>query len=307
MIGHGALAEKALLPVLPLQEKFPYTIRVVSEALASNGSTSMGSVSASTLALMDAGVPISAPVAGISCGLMMNETRSRLSGKKIKYKILTDIQGPEDHHGDMDFKVAGTRAGVTAMQMDVKVSGVPIEILAEAFEKARIARGRVLDVIEKALPKPRESISPAAPKILMMKIKKDQIGLVIGSGGKTVKEIMDATGTRIDIDDDGAVFVTGERAEEAIDVIADMTREYKPGDWFEGEVTRIMDFGAFVRIGRSAEGLVHISEVAPWKVDDLRTMLKEGDQVPVIVREVDERGRINLSIKKADPEFFKKP
>lgn len=300
MIGHGALAEKAILPVLPPKETFPYTIRIVSEAFASNGSTSMGSVCGSTLALMDAGVPISAPVAGIASGLMM-------SGKK-HYKILTDIQGPEDHHGDMDFKVAGTKKGVTAVQMDVKVDGVPIEILAEVFEKALQARLQILDIIEKEISMPRKDISPNAPKIIAIKIKKEQIGLVIGTGGKTINEIRDTTGVdSIDIEEDGTVFITGKNgtAEKARTIIENMTKEYKAGEKFEGEVVRTADFGAFVKIGPNAEGLVHVSEIAPFRVENVTDVLREGDKVPVVIINVDETGRIKLSIKQADPNFAK--
>ena len=208
MIGHGALAEKALIPVIPQMEKFPYTIRLVSEAFASNGSTSMGSVCGSTLALMDGGVPITSPVAGIASGLMMRGAK--------EYKVLTDIQGPEDHHGDMDFKVAGTRAGVTAVQMDVKVDGVPLQILAEAFEKAKLARYKILDVIAKEIPAPRPDISPLAPKIITMKVKKDQIGLVIGGGGKTINGIKEKTGVdAIDIEEDGTIFISGKEGRES--------------------------------------------------------------------------------------------
>lgn len=305
MIGHGALAEKALSAVIPNKDVFPYTIRLVSEALASNGSTSMGSVCGSTLALMDGGVPIKAPVAGIASGLMMSPNYA----KDGKYKVLTDIQGPEDHHGDMDFKVAGTREGVTAVQMDVKVGGIPLEILKEAFDKAKSARLRILDVIEKEISKPREKISPNAPEIIVMKIKPDQIGLIIGTGGKTINEIRDTTLVEdITIEDDGTVFITGknETAQKAKEIIYGMTREYVAGDKFEGEVTRLMDFGAFVKIGPNTEGLVHVSEIAPFRVERVETYLKEGDKVPVIVKEIDEKGRINLSIKSTDPNFFNK-
>lgn len=230
MIGHGALAEKALLPVIPPKEVFPYTIRLVSEAFSSNGSTSMGSVCGSTIALMDGGVPIIAPVAGIASGLMMREAKAGIvdkifGNKKYEYKILTDIQGPEDHHGDMDFKVAGTRNGITAVQMDVKVNGVPIPILIEAFEKAKLARIKILDTIEKEIAKPRQDISNNAPKIVLVKINKEKIGLVIGTGGKTIKEIKEKTGIDdINIEDDGSVFITGkngsaEKAKEIIKII----------------------------------------------------------------------------------------
>ncbi len=299
MIGHGALAEKALLPIIPPKETFPYTIRIVSESFASNGSTSMGSVCGSTLALMDAGVPISAPVAGIASGLMMRDHKN--------YKVLTDIQGPEDHHGDMDFKVAGTRKGITAVQMDVKVDGVPVKILKEAFEKAKAARLQILDVIEKEIPKPRPDISPNAPKIITIKIKKDQIGLVIGTGGKTINEIKEKTGAEIDIEEDGTVFLTGKNgsAEEAKKIIEEMTHEWKKGDRGIGEVVKITEFGAFVNLGGKTEGLVHVSEIAPFRVESVSKILKEGDRVPIIVKEIDERDRLKLSIKDADPEFAK--
>ena len=314
MIGHGALAEKALLPIIPAKDLFPYTIRIVSEAMSSNCSTSMGSVCGSTIALMDAGVPIKAPVAGIASGLMMREKKGVGSKKNgdianFEYKVLTDIQGPEDHHGDMDFKVAGTRTGITAVQMDVKVGGIPLEILTEAFEKAKAARFTILDVIEKAISAPRAKINPNAPEIIVMKIKPDQIGLVIGSGGKTINEIRDNTGVEdITIEDDGSIFITGknETAQKAKDIIYGMTREYKPGEKFDGEVTRLMDFGAFVKIGPNSEGLVHVSEIAPFRVERVETYIKEGDKVPVVVKEVDEKGRINLSIKQADPNRFTK-
>jgi polyribonucleotide nucleotidyltransferase len=301
MIGHGALAEKALEPMIPNNSVFPYTIRLVSEAMASNGSTSMGSVCASTIALMDGGVPIKAPVAGIASGLMMDD--------KGNYKILTDIQGPEDHYGDMDFKVAGTKNGVTAIQMDVKVAGVPIPALVEAFEKAKTARLKILNVILKEIAEPRKDISPNAPKILVLHIKPEQIGGVIGSGGKVIKEIKQKTGADIDIEDDGTVYCTGKdgSAEKAKVIIEAMTHEYKAGERYEGVVTKITDFGAFVRIGLGdTEGLVHISEIAPFRVDMVSKILKEGEKVPVMVKGVDERDRISLSIKLADPEWAKK-
>ena len=303
MIGHGALAEKALLPVIPLMEKFPYTNRLVSEAFASNGSTSMGSVCGSTLALMDGGVPISAPVAGIASGLMMRSEK--------EYKVLTDIQGPEDHHGDMDFKVAGTRNGITAMQMDVKVNGIPLSILAEALEKAKSARLRILEVIEKEILTPRADISPRAPKIIVVKVKKDQIGLVIGGGGKTINGIKEKTGVdAIDIEEDGSIFISGKQgsAEKAATLIEALTHEYARGERYEGEVVKIAEFGAFVAINNgNGEGMVHISEIAPFRIDRVESVLKVGQKVPVVVKEVDtEKGRIRLSIKDADPNFIKK-
>lgn len=308
MIGHGALAEKALVPVIPSKETFPYTIRLVSETLTSNGSSSMASVCASTLALMDGGVPISAPVAGIASGLMMKEAKSMLGGKKYEYTLLTDIQGPEDHHGDMDFKVAGTRKGITAIQMDVKVDGIPVKILSEALEKAQKARLQILDVIEKAITAPRQTISPNAPEILSIKINPDLIGMVIGPGGKMIKGIKEKTGAEIDIEDDGTVFITGKSgsAESARDIIEGMTKEYKKGERYQGTVTKITEFGAFVKIGPNAEGLVHISEIAPFRIDRVEKYLKVGDSVPVIIKEIDDKKRINLSIKQADSTFIKK-
>lgn len=301
MIGHGALAEKALLPVIPAKEAFPYTIRIVSEAFSSNGSTSMGSVCGSTLALMDGGVPIKSPVAGIASGLMMKNEN--------EYKVLTDIQGPEDHHGDMDFKVAGTRQGITAIQMDVKVNGIPLKILKEAFEKAKTARYTILDLIQKEIDKPRTDISPNAPKILTITIKQDQIGLVIGTGGKTIKDIKEKTAVDdITIEDDGTIFITGKNgtAEKAKEIIFNMTREFKAGERFEGEITKVMDFGAFVRIAGNTEGLVHISELASFRIERVADYVKEGMKVPVVIKEIDDKKRINLSIKQADPNFIKK-
>lgn len=303
MIGHGALAEKALLPVLPPKEKFPYTIRIVSEAMASNGSTSMGSVCASTLALMDAGVPISAPVAGIASGIMM---RKKTQGDGYEYALLTDIQGPEDEHGDMDLKVAGTRNGVTAIQMDVKVDGIPVSLLGEALHKAKQARLQILGVLEAEIKNPRPDISPNAPKIVTVTIKPSQIGMVIGPGGKMINEIREKTATEIDIEEDGTVFITGkgDGPGKAKQIIEEMTREYKPGDRLTGSVTKVVDFGAFVKIGPNTEGLVHISEIAPFRVNDVYAVLKEGQEVPVVVKEVN-GGKISLSIKNADPDFLK--
>ena len=297
MIGHGALAEKALKAVIPSKEEFPYTIRLVSESMASNGSTSMGSVCGSTLAMLDGGVPIKAPVAGIASGLMMDGDN---------YKVLTDIQGPEDHHGDMDFKVAGTREGITAIQMDVKVLGVTLDILKEALIKAKDARFHILDVIEKEIATPRENISPYAPEIRVMSIDPEKIGLVIGSGGKTINEIKEQTGTEIDIEDDGTIFITGKGggAEQAMNTIAGMTKVWKAGEEVEGTVVKIMDFGAFVSIGQQ-EGLVHISEMAPFRVEKVTDLLKEGDKVPIVVKAIDDSGRLKLSIKDRDKDFFK--
>ena len=303
-MGHGFLAEKALVPVIPDKMTFPYTIRVVSESMASNGSTSQASICASSLALMDGGVPIKRPVAGIAMGLMMDVQNPS------EYKILTDIQGPEDHYGDMDFKVAGTREGVTAIQLDIKVGGVPVQALKEAMIQAKTARLGILDVIEKELPKARADISPNAPKILVTKIRPDQIGGVIGSGGKTINAIREKTGAEITIEDDGTVYVTGKNgaADAAMVIVKEMTREYKVGEEMEGEVVKIIEVGAIVKISSSTDGLVHISELAPWRVNKVTDLVKEGMKVPVKVVAVDaERGRISLSIKAAKPDFFPKP
>src|SRR3989338_1333004 len=307
-VGHGALAEKALLMVLPPVEEFPYTIRVVSESMASNGSTSQASICASSLALMDGGVPIKAPVAGIAMGLMI-EQNPKLETRNPKYKILTDIQGPEYHHGVMDFKVAGTREGITAIQLDVKVDGVPLSILSEALAQAKTARMHILDVIEKEIASPRPAISPRAPEILTMRIRKDQIGSVIGPGGKVINGNREETGVDdITIEEDGTIFITGRNGSgaKAFAAIEEITHEYKPGERFEGEVTRLMEFGAFVRIGKNTEGLVHVSEIAPFRINKVADVLKEGERVHVIIKEIDEKGRVNLSIKQVDPEFAKR-
>ncbi|MDQ3245164.1 MAG: polyribonucleotide nucleotidyltransferase [bacterium] len=298
-VGHGALAEKALAMVLPSVTEFPYTIRIVSESMASNGSTSQASICAATLALMDGGVPIKNPVAGIAMGLMYENDNM--------YKILTDIQGPEDHHGDMDFKVAGTKEGVTAIQLDVKVDGVPIKILAEALEQGKCARLTILETITKEIANPRADISSRAPKILTTKIDPDKIGMVIGSGGKTIKDIQERTGAILTIEDDGTVYFTGVdgSAEKAKAIVEEMTHEYKVGEILKGEVVKIADFGAFVRLNPFTDGMVHISELAPFRVERVADIIKEGMIVPVKVTGVDrERGKISLSIKEADKDFF---
>jgi len=301
-MGHGFLAEKSLLPVIPEKEKFPYTIRVVSESTASNGSTSQASICASTIALMDGGVPIKKPVAGISIGLMINEK------DKNDFVLLTDIQGPEDHYGDMDFKVAGTNDGITAIQLDVKVDGVPAPVLKEALTKAKNARLKILETIKNEIEEPRKDISSKAPKILITKIKKEQIGLVIGPGGKNVNAIREETNTDITIEEDGTIYVTGKNggAEKAVEIINNMTHEYKVGDMTNGEVVKIMEFGAFVKFGYDNEGLIHISEIAPFRVEKVSDFLKEGDIVPIKIIKLDEKGRLNLSIKEANKDFFKK-
>ncbi|KKR41864.1 polyribonucleotide nucleotidyltransferase [Candidatus Nomurabacteria bacterium RIFOXYB1_FULL_39_16] len=299
-VGHGALAEKALAMVLPSVEEFPYTMRIVSESMASNGSTSQASICAGILALMDGGVPIKAPVAGIAMGLMYEDDN--------KYKVLTDIQGPEDHHGDMDFKIAGTREGVTAIQLDVKVEGVPIKILGEAMMQSKKARVAIIDRIEKEIEKPRANISVNAPKILIIKINPEKIGLVIGGGGKTIKEIKEKSGAEITIEDDGTVYLTGKdgSAEKAKTIVEEMTHEFKVGEVLKGEIVKIADFGAFVALNPFTDGMVHISEIAPFRVERVSDIIKEGMIVPVKVINIDpERGRIGLSIKEADKDFFK--
>lgn len=298
MIGHGALAEKALSPVIPEQSDFPYTIRLVSETLSSNGSSSMGSVCASTLALMDGGVPISRPVAGIASGVMIRDDA---------YALLTDIQGPEDEFGDMDFKVAGTTKGITAIQMDVKVSGVPLPILSEALEKAKTARLHILDTITQAIAAPRDAISPRAPEIVVLKILPDQIGLVIGSGGKTINGIKEETAVdEISIEDDGTVYISGTNgsAAQAADRIRALTKVYEVGEQLDVTITKLTDFGAFARLDEQNEGLIHISEIAPFRINTLDHVLTVGETVPVVVIKV-ENGKIGLSIKQRNPEFAK--
>ncbi|MDO8493653.1 MAG: polyribonucleotide nucleotidyltransferase [bacterium] len=297
-VGHGALAEKALRGILPNRDIFPYTIRLVSESMASNGSTSMASVCASSIAMMDGGVPITRPAAGIAMGLMQVA--------EDKYKILTDIQGPEDHHGDMDFKVAGTSEGITGIQMDIKVGGISANILGEALMQAKKARLEILETILKAIDKPRATIADSAPKILSMKISVEKIGAVIGPGGKVIKKITEDTGAEIAIEQDGTVFITGktEGVAKAKKIIEGLTHEYKAGERLEGKVVKIAEFGAFVNIGGDTDGMVHISEIAPFRVNNVRDILTEGDIVPVVVKEVDPaRGRIGLSIKDADKNF----
>ena len=297
-IGHGALVEKALLPVLPPKSDFPYTIRVVSEAMASNGSTSQGSICASTLALMDAGVPIKNPVAGISMGLMMRNDK--------EYRVLTDIQGFEDHFGDMDFKCAGTKDGITAIQLDIKVGGIPLAALKEAFAQAKIVRDEILAVMLKAIPEPRKELSPTAPRIIKMMINPDKIREVIGPGGKMINSIIDKTGAEIDIEQDGSVYITGKNlkeADEAKKIIEGLTHEYAVDELVSGPVTRLFDFGAMVEIGPMQEGLVHISELAPFRVNKVTDVVNLGDTVKAKIISIDEKGRVNLSIKQLDPNY----
>lgn len=296
-IGHGMLAEKALMPLVPGFEDFPYTMRIVTEILSSNGSTSMASVCASSLALMDAGVPIKNPAAGIAVGLMV--------GNKGEYKIVTDIQGPEDHHGDMDFKVAGTKQGVTAIQLDVKIEGITGKIFEEALERGKKARLHILEKMGKVLSHPRPELSSWAPRIYIMQIKPEKIREVVGPGGKVIHEIIDKCGVSIDIEDSGRIFITAEKEEEgekAQEWIRNITREVQVGESFQGKVKRIMTFGAFVEILPGQEGLVHISKMANYRVEKVEDIVKIGDIVPVKVISIDDQGRINLSIKDARPE-----
>ena len=291
-IGHGALAERALAPVMPSQDEFPYTIRVVSEILSSNGSTSQGSICGSTMALMAAGVPIKEPVAGISTGLVTDET------DRNRYIMLTDIQGLEDFFGDMDFKVAGTKNGITAIQVDIKIDGLTREIIKEAFERTRVARMYILnEVMLKAIPEPRKELSKYAPKIISMKIDVDKIKDVIGSGGKTINKIISDTGVKIDIEEDGSVFIAGtdsEAAEKAKSIIDAITMDLEVGNIYIGKVTRIMNFGAFVEIAPGKEGMIHISKLAKERVEKVEDVVSIGDEVKVKVIEIDNQGRVNL-------------
>ncbi len=292
-IGHGALAEKALLPVLPTKEEFPYTIRVVSEVLGSNGSSSMASTCGSTLALMDAGVPIKEPVAGIAMGLASDE--------KGNYKILTDLQDLEDGDGGMDFKIAGTRNGITAIQLDTKTHGLILPIIQETLQHALRARLHILDGMTAVIAHPRADLSPFAPRIITLQINPDKIRDVIGPGGKVINEIIDATGVQIDIEQTGIVLITStheEGSKKAVEWIKRLTREVKVGEVFEGKVTRIMDFGAFVELLPRQEGLVHISELAPVRVNRVSDIVKVGQTVTVKVIAIDEQNRVNLSMKR---------
>jgi len=295
-IGHGMLGQKALLPLIPKFENFPYTIRVVTEILSSNGSTSMASVSAASLALMDAGVPIKNLAAGIAIGLIKSEG---------DYRLLTDIQGPEDHFGDMDFKVAGTVEGITAIQMDVKIDGINLNIVKEALERAKNAREQIIKTIQKTIAKPKSELSPYAPKIFRIKINPDKIGAVIGTGGKIINEIIDTCGVTIDIEDDGNVFIAAESkeaAQKAIDWIDGLTREVVVGEIFQGKVVKILDFGAFVEILPGKDGLVHISELEPFRVNKVEDVVKLGDVIPVKVISIDDQGKISLSKKQAQAQ-----
>src|SRR5688572_1843171 len=292
-IGHGALAERALQPMMPTEEQFPYTVRIVSDILESNGSSSMASVCGGTLALMDAGVPLKAPVAGVAMGLIMDET----SGK---YAVLTDIAGAEDHYGDMDFKVAGTASGITALQMDIKVSGITSEIMAKALDQAKAGRLHILNEMAKTLGETRKQMSNFAPRIITIKIPVDKIRDVIGPGGKMIRSIIERTGVKIDVEDNGTVNVAsadGESAMKAIGIIQELTATPELNKTYMGKVQRITDFGAFVEIMPGTDGLLHVSEIANHRVKDVRDELKEGQQVLVKVINIDPTGKIRLSRK----------
>ena len=291
-VGHGALAERAIIPVLPSLEDFPYTIRSVSEALSSNGSTSMASVCSSSLALMDAGVPISSPVAGIAMGLITDE-----SGKFV---VLTDIQGAEDHIGDMDFKVAGTKDGVTALQMDIKVKGITFEIMEQALEKARIARLQILDHMSSTISEVSKEVSKYAPKITTINVPQEKIGAVIGSGGATIKGLQSEFDVSINIDEDGKVMIganNSETADKVVDAINSIIKDVETGDVYDAKVVKLMNFGAFAEILPGKQGLIHISEISTERVENVESVLSVGDNVEVKVIKVDKQGRIDLSIK----------
>ena len=289
-IGHGALAERALSSVLPSGDDFPYTIRIVTEVLSSNGSTSMGSVCAGTLALMDAGIPIKAPVAGISVGLV--------TGNDGRYVTLTDIQGKEDHIGDMDFKVAGTAEGITAIQLDIKLKSISLDVCRDALEQAREARLHILERIAETLSESRPELSPHAPRVLQIRIPVDKIGAVIGPSGKTIRGIIEATGATVDVSDDGTVVIGSvdeASAVKAVQMVENLTREVKVGDIYTGKVVRLMNFGAFVEILPGKDGLVHISELSEHHVAQVEDEVDIGDEITVVVSEIDSMGRINLS------------
>jgi polyribonucleotide nucleotidyltransferase len=288
-IGHGALAERALVPVIPPADEFPYTLRLVSEVLSSNGSSSMASVCGSTLALMDTGVPIKAPVTGVAMGLVKEGD---------EYVVLTDIQGAEDHLGDMDFKVAGTPAGITALQMDIKIQGITPQIMAEALEKARVARASILDKIIEVIPVPNADLKPHAPRITIIKIPIDKIGAVIGPGGKMIRALQEETGTKIDINDDGSVFIaatSGTGFEAARDRIEALTESPQLGHIYTGKVVRITDFGAFIEIIPGLDGMVHISQLDSERVEKVEDVVRMGDEVTVMVTGIDDNGKVRLS------------
>ncbi len=289
-IGHGALAERALLPVIPGEMEFPYTLRLVSDVLGSNGSTSMASVCSSTLSLMDAGVPIKAPVAGIAMGLVTDKTGA--------YAVLTDIQGLEDHLGDMDFKVAGTAEGVTALQMDIKLTGITDEIMERALDQAKTARLELLAHMSETIAETRTEMSPFAPRMTRIQINPERIGALIGPGGKTIRSIVEETGATVDVENDGTVFVgasDGDIADRAIGMIERLTKDIEVGESFKGKVVRTTDFGAFVELAPGRDGMVHISELAHYRVGSVEDVIKVGDEVEVLVTDIDPTGRIRLS------------
>ncbi|MEZ4357219.1 MAG: polyribonucleotide nucleotidyltransferase [Eubacteriales bacterium] len=297
-IGHGALAERAIEPMLPDEADFPYAIRTVSEVVSSNGSTSQASVCASSLSLMDAGVPMKAAVAGVAMGLIKDQENGNIA-------ILTDIQGLEDFFGDMDFKVAGTNEGITAIQMDIKIKGIDKEILTRALEQARKGRLFILDKMNEVLANPREELSPYAPKIVQFTINPDKIREVIGSGGKVINKIIQDTGVKIDIEDDGRVSLTtpdSEASKKAKDIIMAIASDIEVGNVYDGVVTRIMNFGAFVEVAPGKEGMVHISKLANYHVNNVEDFVKEGDKLKVVVNEIDRQGRVNFSAKGLNPE-----
>src|SRR6202011_5578040 len=299
-IGHGALAERALLAVIPPVEDWPYVLRVVTEILSSNGSTSMASVCGSTLSLMDAGVPIKAPVAGIAMGLVTRDG---------KFAVLTDIQGVEDNLGDMDFKVAGTKDGITALQMDIKIKGLTHEILAQALEQARVARLFVLDKMLAVLPRPRSEMSTYAPRITTIQINPDKIRDIIGPGGKMIRKITEETGAQIDVEDDGRVFIAAvdqEAGQKAVDWIKGLTDEVEVGKIYKGKVVRIMPFGLFVEVLPNQDGLVHVSKLTDHRVERPEEVANVGDEIMVKATEIDSQGRLNLSRQAAIEELTAK-
>jgi polyribonucleotide nucleotidyltransferase len=292
-IGHGALAERALKPVIPSKEKFPYTLRIVSDILESNGSSSMATVCGGTLALMDAGVPIAAAVGGIAMGLIKE-------GNDVE--IISDILGVEDHLGDMDFKVTGTRAGVTALQMDIKIQGINRDIMEKALAQAKLGRLHILDKMAETISETRDRLSAHAPRILTMKVKPDKVREVIGPGGKVIRGIIAKTGVKIDVEDDGSISIASSdeaAAQKAIEMIKQITEDVEIGKLYMGKVVRIMEFGAIVEIGPGVDGLVHISQLAPHRVKSVTDEVKEGDEILVKVLEVDRQGKIRLSRKEA--------
>jgi len=291
-IGHGHLAQRALFAVMPSKEKFPYTTRVVSDIMESNGSSSQASICGGCLSLMDAGVPIEAPVAGIAMGLITEGEHYE------RYKILSDICGEEDHMGDMDFKVAGTEKGITAFQMDIKIAGVTPELMHQALEQARVGRLHILGIMKQCLAEPRKEVSPYAPKILTMKVDEEKIGAVIGTGGKTIKAIAQQSGAEVNIDDDGTVTIygpNGASAQKAKELVNSIVEEPEVGKIYQGTVKRIMDFGAFIEILPGKEGLCHISKLSHKRVEHVEDVLHVGDQIPVKLIEIDRQNRLNLS------------